>query len=354
MSHLKDGIIFKKVVSQMQSMYSFKSLDGALPYEKEIILKHGVDKIEEFIKKISLNNFDLEDMTKFVLYIHEPKEREVILHELSIQFAHKLYQDWDDLRYEIAKMFSPDAVIGFYKDYDEKRDINWIEKAYEDKTRTSTAQNLAIFCQNISTILIYKQILENLENRDFICGYFEDFDPEMKQKILKNTKNKLHEISSQFGKELKEEVKNNFIEELEDLIAHFDAQTDKITAKLLKLMASSKQTVFLAKNNYQEYCDFIIDTIRYYFILKAKFAPAVNLKIWSQLSHFKEPDFANIFNKNIDLYKLSFIRYDQFFTYSVQYCARQRNFNVESILQLFRFFFQKTGNGLKVLDDKYF
>lgn len=354
MSHLKDGIIFKKVVSQMQSMYSFKSLDGALPYEKEIILKHGVDKIEGFIKKISLNNFDLEDMTKFVLYIHEPKERKVILDELSIQFAHKLYQDWDDLQYEIAKMSRPDGVIGYFEDFDEKRDIKWIEKAYKNKKRTSTAQNLAIYCQNISTIWIYKQILDNLENRDFICGYFENFDIEMKQKILKNTKNKLHEISSQFGKEVKEEVKNNFIEELENLIAHFDAQTDKVTTKLLKLMASSKQTVFLAKNNYQEYCDFIIDTIRYYFMLKEKFAPAVNLKIFGKLSHFKEPDFANIFSKNMDLYKISFIRYDQFFTYSVQYCARQRDFDVESTLKLFRFFFQKTGNGLKALNDKHF
>jgi len=338
----------------MTSMYCFKSLDGAPSYEKEIVLKYGVKKIEKFIKKISLNNFDLEDMTKFVLYIPVPKEREVILKELSIQFAHKLYQDWDDLQYEIAKMSSLDAVIGYYEVFDEKRDIKWIEKAYKDKKRTSKAQNLAIHCQNISTILIYKQILDNLEYRDFICGYFEDFDPKMKQKILKNTKNKLHEITSQFGKELKEEVKNNFMEELEDLIAHFDAQTDKVTTKLLKLMAASKQTVFLAKNNYQEYCDFIIDTIRYYFMLKAKFAPAVNLKIWSQLSHFKEPDFTNIFNKNIDLYKLSFIRYDQFFTYSIQYCARQRNYDVDSILQLFRFFFQKTGNGLKALDDKYF
>lgn len=354
MSHLKHGIIFKKVVYQMQSMYSFKSMDGAAPYEKDIILKHGVDKIEGFIKKISLKNFDLEDMTKFVLYIPVPKEREVILRELSTQFAHKLYQDWDDLQYEIAKMSSLDAVIGYHEDFDEKRNIKWIEKAYKDKKRTSTPQNLAISCNNISTILIYKQILDNLENRDFICGYFEDYDPEMKQKILKNTKNKLHEISSQFGKGLKEEVKNNFMEELEDLIAHFDAQTDKVTPALINLMVSLKQTVFLAKNNYQEYCDFIIDTIRYYFMLKEKFAPAVNLKIFAKLSHFKEPDFANIFSKNMDLYKISFIRYDQFLTYSVQYCARQRNYDVDSTLKLFRFLFQKTGNGLKALDDKHF
>jgi hypothetical protein len=338
----------------MRSKYSFKSLDGVLPYQKDIILNYGVDKIEGLIKKISLENFDLEDMTNFVLYIHEPKEREVILDELSIQFAHKLYQDWDDIRYEIAKMFSPDSVIGFYKDYDETRDINWIEKAYEDKSKTSKPQNLAVFCRTIADILIYKQILDNLENRDFICGYFEDFDIEMKQKILKNTKNKLHEISLQFGKELKEEVKNNFIEELENLIAHFDAQTDKATTKLLKLMASSKQTVFLAKNNYQEYCDFIIDTIRYYFMLKEKFAPAVNLKIWGKLNHFRESDFSNIFNNNMDVHKMSFIRYDQFFPYAVQECARQRNYDVNSILKLFRFLFHKTGNGLKALDDKYF